>query len=55
MLHAGDIAPEFELATADGQRAPLSGILHGRRSVLLIFLRHLGRLPGREHVAQLCQ
>jgi hypothetical protein len=46
VIQAGDIAPEFELDTADGQRVSLRGVLHSGHGVLLIFLRHLGQ---RDH------
>jgi peroxiredoxin len=42
MFGAGDEAPGFSLNTADGERVTLSEVLRDVRSVLLVFLRHLG-------------
>jgi peroxiredoxin len=42
LLQPGDIAPDFELQTAEGQSVSLSGSLRDGRSILLVFLRHLG-------------
>jgi len=41
-LKTGDAAPDFTLPTVAGQPVSLSGTLQGRRSILLVFLRHLG-------------
>lgn len=42
MLKPGDIAPHFELATADRAIISLNEPLDLGRQVLLVFLRHLG-------------
>jgi peroxiredoxin len=55
VLRPGDAAPDFELTAADGETVSLSEPLRAGRQVLLVFLRHLGWLPCREHVAQLCR
>lgn len=49
------IAPNFMLQTTDGEELSLQNLLAENQNVLLIFLRHLGWIPCREHVAQLCQ
>jgi len=41
-LKSGDAAPDFMLTTVEGQLISLRGTLRGGRSVLLVFLRHLG-------------
>ncbi|MGB3903801.1 MAG: hypothetical protein WBB22_02675 [Anaerolineae bacterium] len=41
-LDPGDVAPDFALHTVEGQPISLSGTLRTGRSVLLVFLRHLG-------------
>lgn len=38
----GSAAPDFTLHDTDGEPVSLSGILHGGRNALLVFLRHLG-------------
>lgn len=45
-------APTVTLTTLTGQPAPLADAWHNQHA-LLIFLRHLGCLPCRDHVAQL--
>jgi hypothetical protein len=42
LLQPGDVAPDFELQTTEGQSVSLGGTLRDGRSVLLVFLRHLG-------------
>lgn len=42
MLKTGNQAPRFELSKIDGNSISLSGEICEHRSVLLIFLRHLG-------------
>ena len=41
-LQAGQRAPEFELSQLDGGLVNLSDLLEYNKSVLLVFLRHLG-------------
>lgn len=41
-LKSGDTASDFILTTVEGQVVSLSRLLHTGRSVLLVFLRHLG-------------
>ena len=41
-LNPGDIAPDFELYTPDGQSIRLSDTRREGQSILLVFLRHLG-------------
>ena len=41
-LQTGDIAPDFTLPLAEGQTIRLSDSLQRGRSILLVFLRHLG-------------
>jgi peroxiredoxin len=55
VLREGSLAPDFTLPTADGQLVSLGEALRSGRNVLLVFLRHLGCLLCREHVAQLSQ
>jgi len=38
----GDIAPDWELYTVEGQRVSLNETMRDGRHALLIFLRHLG-------------
>ena len=52
-LKIGDIAPGFTLPTLVGDNVRLCD--SRGQSVLLLFLRHLGCLPCREHVAELLQ
>jgi hypothetical protein len=42
LLHPGQIAPDFELDTVDGQRLSLRERLENKSHLLLVFLRHLG-------------
>ena len=42
MLQVGDPAPDIRLVTVDGQAVSLAETWRARRSVLLVFLRHLG-------------
>ncbi len=42
MLRIGDVAPEFTLTTVDGELFSLAEARQNSRSVLLVFLRHLG-------------
>jgi peroxiredoxin len=42
VLNRGDPAPDFSLLTVDGHAVSLSDSLRAGRSVLLVFLRHLG-------------
>ncbi len=41
-IEMGDFAPDFGLNQVDGQPVSLSGLTGAGRTVLLIFLRHLG-------------
>ena len=50
-----DIAPDFAIPDINGSTVSLHETLRENQTTLLIFLRHLGWLPCREHVAQLCQ
>lgn len=54
-LETGDFAPDFTLPAVEGEPVTLSDTLRRRHNVLLVFLRHLGCLICREHVAQLCR
>ena len=51
----GDHAPNFELYSYDQKPFSLENVLNQGQNVFLVFLRHLGWLPCREHAAQLCQ
>lgn len=42
MPKVGHKAPGFTLPTLDGKEFSLTGLLHGGKHALLIFLRHLG-------------
>ena len=42
MLESGNQAPRFELSEIDGSVISLADEISEHRSVLLIFLRHLG-------------
>lgn len=42
MLKTGNQAPSFDLSTMDGNFVSLADEISEHRSVLLIFLRHLG-------------
>ena len=42
MIERGDRAPDVVLPTTTGQTVNLSELLLTQRSVLLVFLRHLG-------------
>lgn len=42
MLKTGNQAPHFELSKIDGNSVSLAGEISTHRSVLLVFLRHLG-------------
>ena len=53
MLKPGDKAPDVVLKNLEGQTMTLSAYWQQGKNVLLVFLRHLGWLPCREHVAQL--
>ncbi len=54
MLKLNAIAPLFTLPTVDGRTMALADVLQSGRPVVLIFLRHLGCIPCREHVLELC-
>jgi peroxiredoxin len=41
-LQSDDTAPDFILTTVEGQIVSLSRVFRTGRSVLLVFLRHLG-------------
>lgn len=53
-LRLGELAPDFALTTVEGETITLHDVLGDGRSVVLVFLRHLGCLPCRAHVAELC-
>ena len=42
MVKLGDQAPDFTLLSSTGERISLHEILRARKTVLLVFLRHLG-------------
>ncbi len=47
-------APLFTLPTVDGRTIALADVLQSGRPAALIFLRHLGCIPCREHVLEMC-
>lgn len=47
-------APNFSLNTLTGEQISLNEILNNGNA-LLVFLRHLGWIPCREHIVQLCE
>lgn len=55
MQREGDAALDFRLKDVHGRPVGLPELLKGRKSVLLVFLRHLGCLPCREHAEKLCR
>lgn len=54
MLTLNAPAPLFTLPTVAGRTVALAEVLHSGRPAVLIFLRHLGCIPCREHVLELC-
>ena len=52
-LKIGELAPDFTLPSLTGENISLRD--YRGQPVLLLFLRHLGCLPCREHVAELLQ
>ncbi len=55
LLSVGDPAPDFSLQTVEGGLISLEQLRQSGKITLLVFLRHLGCLPCREHAMQLCQ
>src|SRR5687767_8925587 len=55
LLNVGDHAPGFSLQTVEGDQVSLDQLRQSGKHILLVFLRHLGCLPCREHAIQLCQ
>lgn len=53
MLQKNDTAPDFTLHTVDGTPFTLSEANRQGKSVVMVFLRHLGCVPCRKHVAEL--
>lgn len=53
-LRLGEPAPDFALTTVEGEAITLHDVLADGRSAVLVFLRHLGCLPCRAHVTELC-
>lgn len=54
-LTEGDTAPDFNLVSVKGRNIALRDLVKTNQTTILVFLRHLGWLPCREHAAQLCQ
>jgi peroxiredoxin len=55
LLNVGDPAPDFTLQTVEGDQVSRDQLRKSGKNTLLVFLRHLGCLPCREHAIQLCQ
>ena len=53
-LRLGEPAPDFTLTTVEGETVTLHDVLDDGHSAVLVFLRHLGCLPCRAHVTELC-
>ena len=53
-LRLGEPAPDFTLTTVEGETVTLHDVLADGHSAVLVFLRHLGCLPCRAHVTELC-
>ena len=54
-LKLGTPAPDFTVQTVSGESFTLGSVRAAGQSVVLVFLRHLGCLPCRAHVVELCR